>query len=79
MHRANTTTVENPVRAIHDQLLTGFSYSEKKYLIDNLYPELRKALTHFVQEAKSCDQIKDVPEPAISEDNTTTESNGPTA
>ena len=38
----------------NDLLLQNFSQSQREYIIDQLYPELRKALIHFVAEATRC-------------------------
>ena len=42
-----------------DFLLQNFTDAQKDYIIENLYPELTKALIHFVSEAKRCDQIQE--------------------
>ena len=40
-------------------MLQNFSDAQKEYIIDNLYPELGKALIHFVSEAKRFEQIQE--------------------
>ena len=42
---------------MNDYLLTNFSDAQKTYIIEKLYPELKKALVHFVSEAKRFNQI----------------------
>jgi len=37
---------------MRDFLLQQFSAAQKEYVIKNLYPELTKALIHFISEAK---------------------------
>ena len=38
----------------NDLLLQSFSQPQREYIIDQLYPELKKALIHFVAEATRC-------------------------
>lgn len=45
--------------ALSDTLLIGFSTSQKRYIIDRLYPTLSKTLVHFIGEAKRFDQIQE--------------------
>lgn len=35
-----------------DSLLQNFSKAQKAYIVKNLYPELSRALVHFISEAK---------------------------
>lgn len=36
----------------NDTLLSTFSEAQKAYIVKNLYPEISKALVHFISEAK---------------------------
>ena len=40
-----------------DTLLANFSLAQKEYIVKHLYPELVKALVHFISEAKRHNQI----------------------
>ena len=42
---------------MNDTLLKSFSKAQKEYIIKHLYPELSKALVHFISEAKRRNQI----------------------
>jgi len=42
-----------------DFLLHSFSAAQKDYIIKHLYPELSKALIHFISEAKRHNQINE--------------------
>ena len=52
-----TLKPEERSQAMNDHLLTNFSDAQKTYIIEKLYPELKKALVHFVSEAKRFNQI----------------------
>lgn len=39
---------------MNDTLLVSFSKAQKEYIIKHLYPEISKALIHFISEAKRC-------------------------
>ena len=43
-----------------DSLLLNFSQAQKAYIIKNLYPELSRALVHFISEAKRHNQIDEL-------------------
>ena len=45
------------VPEMHDSLLKSFSRAQKEYIVKHLYPELTKALIHFISEAKRHNQI----------------------
>ena len=40
-----------------DVLLTSFNKAQKEYIIEKLYPDLGKALQHFIGEAMNQNQI----------------------
>ncbi len=40
-----------------DSLLSDFTPGEKDYIVHNLYPTLKKALSHFITEARRHNQI----------------------
>ena len=42
-----------------DSLLTSFSHAQKEYIVKHLYPEISKALLHFISEAKRHNQIEE--------------------
>lgn len=42
-----------------DSLLKSFSDAQKSYIVKNLYPEIGKALVHFISEAKRHNQISE--------------------
>ena len=42
---------------MRDTLLKNFSKAQKEYIVQNLYPEISKALIHFISEAKRHNQI----------------------
>ena len=42
-----------------DSLLKSFSDAQKAYIVKNLYPEIGKALVHFISEAKRHNQIQE--------------------
>lgn len=46
-------------RAFHDALLESFSAKQRSYIVENLYPDLKKALVHFISEAKRHNQIEE--------------------
>ena len=50
-------------RQMEDTLLASFSYAQKEYIIEHLYPELSKALVHFIAEAKRLNTIRERQEP----------------
>ena len=45
-----------------DTLLANFSLAQKEYIVKHLYPELVKALVHFISEAKRHNQIVERPQ-----------------
>lgn len=52
-----TKPEEAELEGMQDHLLKQFSASQREYIIKNLYPELKKALIHFISEAKRHEQI----------------------
>ena len=54
---------ELKAKQMQDTLLTSFSYAQKEYIIKYLYPEISKALVHFICEAKRLNQITERTEP----------------
>ena len=38
-------------KKLQDSLLASFSFSQKQYIIEHLYPEISKAFVHFISEA----------------------------
>ena len=44
---------------MNDILLKSFSEAQKLYIIRHIYPELSKALIHFISEAKRHNQINE--------------------
>ena len=48
-----------------DSLLATFTKSQKQYIIKHLYPEINKALIHFISEAKRCNQIEEHSTPGV--------------
>ena len=38
-------------------MLTNFSLAQKEYIVKHLYPEIAKALIHFISEAKRHNEI----------------------
>lgn len=49
--------LEAEMPEMNDTLLKSFSKAQKEYIIKHLYPELSKALVHFISEAKRHNQI----------------------
>ena len=58
--------MENPAQILVDEvecaemsdtLLQNFSKAQKQYIIKHIYPEIGKALIHFISEAKRRHQI----------------------
>ena len=47
-----------------DSLLATFSFAEKDYIVEYLYPEIAKAFMHLIAEAKRLGAIPERPEPA---------------
>ena len=44
-------------KQMQDSLLASFSVAQKEYIIENLYPDLSRALVHFIAEAKRLNKI----------------------
>jgi len=42
---------------VKDSLLTDFTPGERDYIVHNLYPTLKKTLSHFITEARRHNQI----------------------
>ena len=51
---ANKSEFDAGLPEMNDTLLKIFSKAQKEYIIKHLYPELSKALVHFISEAKRC-------------------------
>ena len=66
--KAKQAEIELKNKKHQDTLLASFSYSQKEYIIEHLYPEVSKALVHFVGEASRLNAIPKLPEPAKLED-----------
>lgn len=47
-------TIGSPKPGSDDLILKSFSQPQKNYIIEQLYPEITKALIHFVAEAVRC-------------------------
>ena len=54
---ANAQPDAQTLAAMQDTLLKDFSAGQKQYIVKNLYPELSRALVHFISEAKRHKQI----------------------
>ena len=52
---SNTLTVDQS--AVNDSLLSDFSPAQREYIVQHIYPTLKKTLVHFVAEASLHNQI----------------------
>lgn len=48
----NTSVEVSMSDMLQDSILKSFSTAQKEYIIKHLYPEISKALIHFISEAK---------------------------
>ena len=42
---------------MRDSLLDQFTITQREYIIDKIYPDLQRALVHFIAEAKRLNKI----------------------
>ena len=61
-----TQSPDDRAVAVQDSLLAEFTEPQRDYIVDKLYPELKKALVHFISEAKRFNQIDEQAFPSSS-------------
>ena len=53
----NSNTPSTDISATNDSLLSDFLPAQRNYIVQHIYPTLKKTLVHFVAEASLHNQI----------------------